>query len=75
METCGDDLVFVVIGHRFDDSEREVAESEGSEFARQNSVPFFEVDSRTDRPIDSAMHAMLTKIWHSHTRASDPHLS
>jgi GTPase SAR1 family protein len=65
MDNCTDPA-FVVIGHRFNDSDREVAESEGRQFARQNSVSFFEVDSRVGGAFATAMHELLTKILHSH---------
>jgi small GTP-binding protein len=67
---CPNDAVIVLIANKSRDSGREVTESEGAEFARQNSLPFSENDFGSGIGFEASLFAMLIAISSSNPDGS-----
>jgi GTPase SAR1 family protein len=65
-EGCSRETVFMVIGGMIDCGDRKVTESEGADWASENSLLYGEVSALTGEGTEEALDAMLREILSLH---------
>jgi small GTP-binding protein len=66
-EDCPSDAIVMVIGNTIDlEDRREVTESEGAAFARENSLLYFETSAKTGDGVEAPLLAMMSDVTYMH---------